>query len=85
MTLSAQLAPAIGLHSADVETARGSMGVLGCALAVIGLVESFRRIRQPRAYLHALARRARVDGFDLVRMYRSLTSGSAPRRGPVSA
>lgn len=85
VTLSAQLAPAIGLHSADVETARGSMGVLGCALAVIGLVESFGRIRHPRAYLHALARRARVERFDLVRMYRSLTSGSAPRQGLVSA
>lgn len=72
--LSTQLAPAIGLQAGDVETARSSLGVLGCALAVIGLVESFGRIRNPRAYLHALARRAKVEGLDPVRMFRSLTA-----------
>lgn len=83
--LSTQLAPAIGLQNSDVEAARCSMGVLGCALAVIGLVESFGRIRNPRAYLHSLARRARIEGLDPVRMFRSLTTGASARRASVAA
>lgn len=71
--LSTVLAPAIGLRPEDVESARQTMGPLGCALAVLGLVEAFGKIRNTRAYLHALTQRARNEGIDLVRMFRSLT------------
>ncbi|SEO22647.1 replication initiation protein RepC [Gemmobacter aquatilis] len=79
--LSTQLAPAIGLQTGDIETARSSMGVLGCALAVIGLVESFGRIRNPRAYLRSLAKRAQLEDLDPIRMFRSLTTQASIRRG----
>jgi replication initiation protein RepC len=71
--LSGQLAPALGLESSDIETARRTMGSLGSALAILGLVEAFEKIRRPRAYLHALTKRASEKGFDFVRMFRSLT------------
>jgi replication initiation protein RepC len=71
--LSDTLAPAIGLEKHDIETARRTMGSLGSALAILGLVESFEKIRRPRAYLHALSKRASEEGFDFVRMFRSLT------------
>lgn len=71
--LSDTLAPAIGLEKHDVETARRTMGSLGSALAILGLVEAFEKVRRPRAYLHALSNRACGEGFDYVRMFRSLT------------
>ena len=73
VALSQQLAPAIGLEPHAVETARRSMGGLGSALAVIGLVEAFGRIRNPQAYMHSLVKRAQIGGFDPVKMFRSLT------------
>lgn len=76
--LSDTLAPALGLARIDVETARKAMGALGSALAILGIVEAFDRIRQPRAYLQALANRAASGGIDFVRMFRSLTNSSAP-------
>ncbi len=71
--LSDTLAPAIGLEKHDIETARRTMGSLGSALAILGLVEAFEKVRRPRAYLHALTKRASEEGFDFVRMFRSLT------------
>ena len=79
VTLSQQLAPAIGLGTRDVERARQSLGVLGCALTVIGLVEAFGRIRNAQAYMHALVKRAETGKLDIVRMFRSLTK-AAPRQ-----
>lgn len=76
--LSDTLAPAVGLAKTDVETARKAMGALGSALAILGIIEAFDRIRQPRAYLQALANRAASEGIDFVRMFRSLTNCSAP-------
>jgi replication initiation protein RepC len=71
--LSDTLAPALGLETSDIETARRTMGSLGSALAILGLVEAYEKIRRPRAYLHALTKRASEKGFDFVRMFRSLT------------
>jgi replication initiation protein RepC len=72
--LSAVLAPAIGLEDSDVDIARRAMGPLGCALAILGMVESYEKIRNPRAYLRALTIRACGEGLNFVRMFRSLTS-----------
>jgi replication initiation protein RepC len=71
--LSDALGPALGLANSDIEKARRAMGSLGSALAILGLVEAFEKIRRPRAYLHALTKRASEDGFNFVRMFRSLT------------
>lgn len=71
--LSDTLAPAIGLARADTEKSRKVMGPLGSALAILGIVEAFGRIRQPRAYLQALTKRAANEGIDFVVMFRSLT------------
>lgn len=75
--LSAALAPAIGLSRGAVDQARSSLGVHGCTLAILGLVEAFDRIRKPEAYLAALSKQARESGLDMLRMFRSLTN---PRR-----
>lgn len=72
--LSDTLAPAVGLARTDVESARDAMGALGSALAILGIVEAFDRIRRPRAYLQALTKRAAEEGIDVVRMFRSLTN-----------
>jgi replication initiation protein RepC len=77
--LSTVLAPALGLERSDVDLARQTMGPLGCALAILGLVEAFEKIRNPRAYLRALTTRAREEGLDFVRMFRSLASSGASR------
>lgn len=77
--LSTVLAPALGLERSDVDVARQTMGPLGCALAILGLVEAFEKIRNPRAYLRALTTRAREEGLDFVRMFRSLASSGASR------
>lgn len=86
IVLSASLAPAIGLKREDVDRAQSAMGRHGCALAVLGMIESFVRIRNPRAYLHALSKRASEGGLDAVRMFRSLTkSGAASSAGSFAA
>lgn len=71
--LSSTLAPALGLQRVDVDVARRTMGPLGSALAILGLLESFDKIRSPRAYLRALCIRTREESLDFVRMFRSLT------------
>lgn len=76
--LSARLAPAIGLHRAVVHEAERHLGRHGCALAVLGLVEAFGRIRNPEAYLTALVRRHLQQGLNLVRMFRSLVRPVGP-------
>lgn len=70
--LSTSLAPAIGLQGAVIHEAEKHLGKHGCALAVLGLVEAFGRVRNPEAYLTALVQRRLKQGLDLVRMFRSL-------------
>ncbi|MGC8733204.1 MAG: replication initiation protein RepC, partial [Halothiobacillaceae bacterium] len=70
--LSANLAPAIGLAPCVIRSAEAILGRHGCALAILGLVEAFERIRNPGAYLNTLIRRAQERGFDAVKMFRSL-------------
>jgi replication initiation protein RepC len=70
--LSATLAPAIGLQKDLVHQAEKHLGRHGCALAVLGLVEAFGRIRNPEAYLAALIKRQITQGLNLVGMFRSL-------------
>ena len=72
IALSNQLAPAIGLKRPLVHEAEKYLGRHGCALAVLGLVEAFDRVRNPEAYLSALVKRAIKDSLDVVRMFRSL-------------
>lgn len=72
IALSDQLAPAIGLKKPLVHEAERHLGRHGCALAVLGLVEAFDRIRSPEAYLSALVKRAIKESLDIVRMFRSL-------------
>lgn len=82
LRLSATLGPALGLQPGDIGVARQAMGPFGCALAILGLVEAFDTIRNPRAYLRSLATRACDGGLDVVRMFRSLTR---PRVAGVGA
>ena len=72
IALSVQLAPAIGLKKTLVHEAEKRLGRHGCALAVLGLVEAFDRIRSPDAYLSALVKRGIKQSLDVVRMFRSL-------------
>ncbi|MDR7126961.1 plasmid replication protein RepC [Pseudotabrizicola sp. 4114] len=76
--LSTRLAPAIGLQGAVLQEAEKHLGKHGCALAVLGLVEAFGRIRNPEAYLTALVQRRLKQGLDLVRMFRSLVRPGKP-------
>lgn len=76
--LSASLAPAIGLQRAVVHETEKHLGRHGCALAILGLVEAFGRIRNPEAYLTALVQRRLTQGLDLVRMFRSLVRPISP-------
>ena len=78
IVLSTSLAPAIGLQRAVFHEAEKHLGKHGCALAVLGLVEAFGRIRNPEAYLTALVQRRLKQGLDLVRMFRSLVSPVRP-------
>ena len=76
--LSTSLAPAIGLQRAVIHEAEKHLGRHGCALAILGLVEAFGRIRNPEAYLTALVQRRLKQGLDLVRMFRSLVRPISP-------
>lgn len=71
--LSSLLAPAIGLSKTAIDAGRMHLGAPGCALAILGLVEAFGRIRNPQAYFHCLTKQAQAHGLDFVRMFRSLT------------
>ncbi len=79
--LSAILAPAIGLTKTAVQSAQMHLGAHGCALAVIGLVEAFDRIRNPRAYFQSLTLRAEAQGLDCIRMFRSLAKPERSAQG----
>lgn len=79
IALSGLLGPAIGLKRPLLQDAEAQLGPHGCALAVIGLVEAFGRIRNPEAYLRTLIRTARDGGLNLCRMFRSLV-----RPGPMA-
>ena len=72
IALSDSLAPAIGVKKPLQHDAQRHLGRHGYALAVLGLVESYGRIRNPEAYLNALIKRAVSQSLDLVRMFRSL-------------
>ena len=76
--LSTTLAPAIGLQGTVIHEAEKHLGRHGCALAVLGLIEAFSRIRNPEAYLGALVQRRLKQGLDLVRMFRSLVRPGKP-------
>jgi len=71
--LANNLAPAIGLHPKAVEAAKNRLGEYGCALAILGLVEAYERIKCPQAYLNALTKKAQERGLDCVKMFWSLT------------
>jgi replication initiation protein RepC len=77
--LSTSLAPAIGLQGAVIHEAEKHLGKHGCALAILGLVEAFGRVRNPEAYLTALVQRHTKQGLDLVRMFRSLVRPGKPK------
>ena len=70
--LSASLAPAIGVGSTSFRQAQEQLGRHGCALAILGLVEAYGRIRKPAAYLNTLIQRSRRHGIELISMFRSL-------------
>lgn len=76
--LSTSLAPAIGLQRTVIHEAEKHLGRHGCALAILGLVEAFGRIRNPEAYLTALVQRRLKQRLDLVRMFRSLVRPISP-------
>lgn len=78
--LSALLGPAIGLDRPILQEAEARLGPHGSALAIIGLVEAFDRIRNPGAYLRALLNTARDRGLNLCRMFRSLAKPPSDRR-----
>ena len=76
--LSTTLAPAIGLQDTVIHEAEKHLGRHGCALAILGLVEAFGRVRNPDAYLTALVQRRLKQSLDLVRMFRSLVRPGKP-------
>lgn len=78
--LSSLLAPAIGLSKTAVDAGRIHLGAHGCALAILGLVEAFGRIRNPQAYFHCLTKQAQAHGLDFIRMFRSLAK---PQRSNI--
>jgi len=72
--LAKSLGPAIGLHPKAIAAADERLGEYGCALAILGLVEAYGRIKNPQAYLNALTKKARDRGLDCVKMFWSLTT-----------
>lgn len=75
--LSFSLAPAIGIGSRNLQAAEPHLGRHGMALAILGLVEAFDRIKCPGAYLHTLVQCSKRKALDPVRMFKSLVR--APR------
>ena len=74
--LADQLAPAIGVQQKQLLRTKETLGERGACLAILGLVESFTRIREPSRYLNTLINKAGTVGLDLVRMFRSLTANA---------
>ncbi len=79
--LAKVLGPAIGLDPSVIRAAEAKLGEYGAALAVLGLVEAFDRIRNPQAYLSALVKKAQHGGLDCVKMFWSMTK---PRKFHVA-
>ncbi len=73
-TLAHQLAPAIGVAPQQFDRTKAALGDRGAALAILGLVEAFARIREPSRYLNTLVTKASAVGLDVARMFRSLTA-----------
>jgi replication initiation protein RepC len=71
--LARTLGPSIGLDPASIRAADMKLGEYGSALAILGLVEAFDRIRSPKAYLNTLVKKAQTRGLDCVKMFWSLT------------
>jgi replication initiation protein RepC len=76
--LAAILGPAIGLRTRLLQDCERTIGAHGTALAVMGLVQAFGRIRNPEGYLLSLLRKAEASALNPVRMFRSLVR---PARG----
>ena len=74
--LADQLAPAIGVQQKQLLRTKDALGERGACLAILGLVESFTRIREPSRYLNTLINTAGTVGLDLARMFRSLTANA---------
>jgi replication initiation protein RepC len=72
-TLARTLGPSIGIDPPSMRAAEINLGEYGSALAVLGLVEAFERVRSPQAYLNTLVKKARATGLDCVKMFWSLT------------
>jgi replication initiation protein RepC len=70
--LAATLGPAIGLRARVLQEADRAIGPHAAALAVMGMVQAFDRIRNPEGYLLALIRKAQGAALDPVRMFLSL-------------
>jgi len=71
--LAITLAPAIGIDGALQQRAQAMLGTVGATLAILGLVESHGRIRDPARYLHALTQKATKGLLNIGHMFRSLT------------
>lgn len=68
--LAQSLAPAIGIDPTLWHQAKARLGAEGAAIAILGLVEAYPRIKAPARYLAVLLTQTRID---LARMFRSLT------------
>ncbi|MFN4100801.1 MAG: replication initiation protein RepC, partial [Pararhodobacter sp.] len=73
VALARQLAPAIGVEPQQMLRATHLLGERGVSLAILGLVEAYPRIREPKRYLNTLLNRATTVGLNMERMFRSLT------------
>lgn len=73
VTLAETLAPAIGVDAGLWQRTVRNLGPQGAALAILGLVEAYPRIKAPPRYLAALLARAQGARVDVARMFRSLT------------
>lgn len=73
VALAETLAPAIGVDAGLWRRCLSQLGPQGAALAILGLVEAYPRIKAPPRYLGALLARAQGARIDVVRMFRSLT------------
>jgi replication initiation protein RepC len=72
-TLATSLAPAIGINREQMLRSEQILGPRGASMAILGLVEAFPRIRDPKRYLNTLLSRAGTIGLNMERMFRSLT------------
>lgn len=73
LAVALELAPALGLGGRVVQSALNKLGNQRFALAILGMIEAFGRIRSPEAYLTHLASKAADGQLDAGRMFRSMT------------